>query len=741
MTALVFAAAAVVSPFTGNSNISAKAPKLDLSGIARYVYPNNGAASPGSQKFMPDGETYLSMSGGKIVKYSIVDGKEIETVFDQTNTRENTMKSPLEGFQISPDGSKLLVWCDSESVYRHSKKATYYIYEIKRRILRPLSKDTSKQQAPLFSPDSRMVAFVVNNNIRVRKYDYDTELPVTTDGAKNKIINGVPDWTYEEEFATAQSMAWAPDNSVLCFLKYNETDVPLYSLKIYGGSCNPRPEYALYPGSYSYKYPVAGEPNSKVTIHIYDVDNRKIKDVKLPDDRIEYIPRIAFGGNSSERLMAVTLNREQNRMEIYAVNPRSTVSKSIIVEEAKSAWLNPMTYENLKFEPECIMMFSERSGWNHLQKYSYAGQLLSTVTSGDYDVTDYYGTDNLGNIYYQAEPSTGTPADAINRVVYRYNAKTRKTEALSPAEGWASATFSPGLGYYTLNYSNAVTPPVYTLFSTKGKGKQLRVIQDNAEYAARYATCQKKEFFTMNTGGVTLNGYMIKPANFSSSKKYPVIMWQYSGPGSQEVCNRWGMDWGYYAAEQGFLVVAVDGRGTGGRGTEFRNVVYKRLGIVETEDQVVAAKYVASLPYADGNNIGIGGWSFGGYESLMCATEKDAPFAAAVAIAPVTSWRYYDTIYTERYMLTPQQNASGYDTGAPLTRAGDLQCPLLLMYGTADDNVHPENSIEFVSRLQINGLECDMFIFPNMNHSIYGCNSRAVVYSRMLGFFTRQLKK
>lgn len=719
----------------------AAVPRLDVAGIAKYVYPDNRRCNlTETPAYMPDGETYLLVSddGKKIVSFNTADGKEAGTVLDAATTRENKLPGDIEGFTISPDGSKLLVWTDSEPVYRRSSKARYYIFEIKRNILRPLSKSSGKQQAPLFSPDSRMVAFVTDNNIRIRKWDYDTEVDVTADGKHGKIINGIPDWTYEEEFSAVCSMAWSPDNTTLCYLRYDEEEVPWYSLPIYKGYCDADDRYALYPGTFTYKYPVAGEKNSTVTLHSYDVDNRKIKDIKLPDSRIEYIPRIGFGGTDSERLIVTTLNRDQNRMEVYSVNPRSTVAKSIIVEETADGWLNPMTYEDMSLQDDGIVLFSERSGWNHLYHYTYAGQMTRRITSGDFDVTDYFGTDPAGMVYYQAEPSTGKPSDALNRAIYRLNPKNGKTEPLTPETGWASAEFTPAKNYFTLNYSTATTPPVYTL--RNGKNKVVRTLADNAAYAADYAGAPQKEFLTINSDGTELNAYMVKPAGFDPSRRYPVIMWQYSGPGSQEVFNRWAMDWDIYAAQQGFLVVCVDGRGTGGRGTAFRNIVYRRLGHYETIDQLNAARWVASLPYVNPDAIGIAGWSYGGYETLMCATEANGPYAAAVAVAPVTSWRFYDTVYSERFMLTPQQNGPAYDSGAPLERASSLACPLLLMYGTADDNVHPENTIEFVSLLQEAGMDCDVLMFPNMNHSINGCDSRRVVYAKMIDFFRRNLK-
>lgn len=728
------AAAALIT--TSETNAGAK---VDVEGIAKYVYPGNIAETPRSFTYLPDGESYLLLSddGKSIEQFETATGKLIGKIFDATHTRENSVDA-VKDFVLSPDGSKLLLYTEKHPVYRRSFKADWYVFEIKRNILRPLSVEFKLQQSPLFSPDSRMVAFVVDNNIYIKKLDYDSQVAVTKDGVIDKLINGIPDWTYEEEFSTSCSMAWAPDNSTLCYLSYNEEKVPKFSFSLYQGYCNPSDEYAYYPGTFSYKYPVAGQPNSVVTLHSYDVDTRKIKDIAFSDPSIEYIPRIAFGGASSERLMAVTLNRAQNRMEIYAVNPKSTVVKSILVEESK-AWLEPEVYENIHWGADKFVIFSGRSGWNHLYEYSYAGQPLRQITSGDYNVTDYYGADIQGNEYFQSTTQLlegQGDRGALSRVIQKLDRKGKQT-LLTPATGWASATFAPGMGYYAVNYSNAATPPKHTLYNLKGK--ELRTLVDNEEYARRYSGLPQKEFFTMQSDGYQLNGYMLKPVNFNASKRYPVIMWQYSGPGSQEVYDRWHMDWDYYAAKKGFVVICVDGRGTGARSMAFRDVVYKQLGYYETIDQIAAANYAASLPFVDPDRIGIAGWSYGGYETLMSVTQTGAPYKAAVAIAPVTSWRYYDTVYAERFMLTPGENADAYKTGAPINRAANLECDLLIMHGTSDDNVHLSNTMEFVSRLQEANRACDMLLFPCMNHSINGCNARAMVYGRMIDYFVTHL--
>lgn len=705
---------------------------VNVNELGQYVYPNNRPASPQEYVYMPDGLSYLTLSddGKSISSHDTKTGNVIETVLDVAKTRETKIER-IKGFSISPDGSKLLVYRDSEPVYRHSFNADYHVFEIKRNILSPLSSKFEMQQAPLFSPDGRMVAFVAENNIYIKKLDYKTEVPVTTDGKVNEIINGVPDWTYQEEFSTTSSMTWAPDNLTLCYVKYDEKDVPTFSFPLYQGTCNPRDEYSLYPGQFTYKYPVAGMKNSSVSVHSYDVETRKTKTISLADNAIEYIPRISYAC-TPERLVVTTLNRGQTRMEMYTVNPKSTVAKSLYVEEA-SAWIAPEAYEKVKFYPDYFVIMSERSGYNHLYQYSYSGAMMRQITSGNYDVTDYYGCNARGTHFYQS-----TASGAINRVVSGIDIKGKRTD-LSALEGTSSASFSPTMENYVLSYSNAYTPPQYRMFDSRNK--ELRVIEDNASYKARYGAVPAKEFFTMESDGVSLNGYMLKPADFNASRKYPVIMSQYSGPGSQEVLNRWKMDWEYYFVQQGYIVMSVDGRGTGGRGCEFRNVVYKRLGHYETIDQIAAARYAASLPYVDKDRIGIYGWSYGGYETLMAISHPDSPYSAAVAIAPVTDWRYYDTVYAERYMLTPQENEDGYNAGAPIKLTENMNCRLLLMSGTADDNVHFTNTLQYVSVLQSQGKLCDMFIFPNMNHSINGCNARAVVYAKMLDYFNCNLKR
>lgn len=705
---------------------AATAKSADIRELAEYVYPNNATASA-ALNFMPDGQTYLKLSadGKTISRYDVASGKLMETIFDAAKTRGDKLDC-IADYTVSPDGSLLLVYKEKEQIYRRTFRAAYYIFDIRRNTLKPLSAAHPMQQSPLVSPDGRMVAFMgKDNNIYIHKVDYGSEVAVTTDGKINEIINGVPDWVYEEEFSTNRSMEWAPDNSTLCYLKYDESRVPAFSFTEYEGACNPKTQYALYPGEYTYKYPVAGEPNSKVTLHSYDVETRKTKELTLPAQDIEYIPRIHFDA-TGDQLIALALNREQNRLDFYSVNPRSTVAK-LIHQEKSSAWVRPETYESVSYLNDGMVLFSDRTGWSQLYKIDYNGNDLGPLTQGDFDVTAFYGYSPDGSYYYQS-----TANGPINRIITKVNPRKKTSAIVSDPAGWAAATFAPGGEHYILSHSSATQAPKYTLVAA-AKDQTLRTLEENAAVQANFASAPKREFFQVGD----LNAYIVKPADFSQAKTYPVVVSQYSGPGSQEVVNRWSIDWPQYFAQQGFVVVCVDGRGTGGRGRQFEQCVYKNLGAAETQSQLQLVAWLKTQPWA--GKIGIYGWSFGGYESLMAASaSKD--YAAAVAVAPVTSWRYYDTIYAERYMSTPQANAEGYDVSAPINRIAGFKCPLLLIHGTADDNVHLSNTIELTARLLQAGKMPEMLLFPNMNHSINGCNTRALVYARMFDFFNARLR-
>lgn len=674
------------------------------------------------------GTTYLSLSvdGKTVARYDYKTGKQMAVVMATEKLRDCDVKS-WDGFILSPNEKLMLLYTNVQPIYRHSFKADFYVYDIARNNIKKLS-ENGAQEIPLFSPNSRMVAFVRDNNIYVAKLDYGTEIAVTKDGKKNEMINGVPDWVYQEELDMLSSLTWSPDSQILAFLKWNEKDVKTYNIPIYPEG---EAEDDCYTSAFSYKYPVAGAQNSKVEAISYDVETRALKVMNVPLDYDGYINKIEFA-NASERLMVNTLNRNQNELKLYVVNPRSAMAKLLYTDKSTS-WIDPGVTHMTKYYDTFFVVASERDGYCHLYQYSNAGSLMKQLTKGEFEVTDFYGYDNVtGKFYYQS-----TFNGPLNRVVASVDKKGIVT-TLSPKEGTASAQFNANYSYFLMDYSSVTTPNKYTLCNALGK--EIRTIESNQQYAAKFCNMPQKQFFTMSSAGVALNGYMILPSDFSESKKYPVIMYQYSGPASQLVRNRWNVDWLDYAAMQGYLIVCVDGRGTGGRGKKFASIVYKNLGKYETEDQVAAAKYVASLPYVDKKKIGIFGWSYGGYETLMAMTAPGNPYAAGIAVAPVTDWRFYDSIYTERFMLTPQQNSVGYKSSSTLDRIKNLTGQLLIVAGTADDNVHIINTYKFVSRATLQNKTVDMMIYPNKDHSIRGGETRYALYSKLLDYFDRNLK-
>lgn len=736
----VFATSIIISGII--PSVAAKPIDVTVMDISNELSINRKIKTSGIGQFMPDGISYLKSNDDHttIIRYDLLSGKELETVFDASHTRESSISS-FDSFAISPDGSKLIIATNTKSVYRRSKTSVYYVFNIKRNILTPLSKSCTSQQSPEFSSDGRMVAFVAGGNVYLRNLDYDTELKITEDGKAGNIINGATDWTYEEEFEITSTLRFSPDGENLCFVTFDESQVPTYSFSYYPEvpSKATSPE-SLYPYEHVYKYPVAGANNSSVTVKAYNIAKRTLKELPVGTNAPYYIPRIDFApGNNN--LFVTTLDRSQRRMEIFSVNPQSTISKSVVVEES-NCWLLPATYEDVVYTESSILIQSSRSGFNNIYEYSHTGSLIKNVTPINRDVTDFYGKDAAGNYYYQAISDS-----PINGAVYRADKKNCETP-LSEVSRTCSARFTPGCAYFVLTTQDAATPPFYSLYATAAN-KKIRVLETNENIYSDYwhqdirEYMNKIEFFTIPSDGVELNAYIIKPKDFDSAKKYPVIIDQYSGPGSQSVLNKWSYTWEQYAVNNGYIVVSVDPRGTGGRGRAFMDVVYRNLGHYETIDLVNSARYLASLPYVDASRIGIEGWSYGGYEALMCGTHADKnPFAAVVAIAPVTDWRLYDTVYTERYMLTPQENEDGYLASSPICRVSDLEPNTLVISGTADDNVHYYNTLAFMQATQSNGNLIDMYLFPNMDHSINGTSViRAMVYAKMLQHFDRVLKR
>ena len=716
-----------------------QAQHVTLKDVARGTYRTEGIY--GIKPTM-DGEHYtqISRDGKKIVKYSFKTGKEVGTVFDVETARNHSLKS-FDDYIMSPDETKILIQTETKQIYRHSFTAVYYIFNVRNNTLEPLS-DGGPQQVPLFSPDGNQIAFVRDNNIFLVKLLFgNSESQVTTDGKFNHVLNGIPDWVYEEEFAFDRAFDFNADGTMLAYIRFDESHVPMYSFPWYKGLKPSLDQYSVYPGAYEYKYPMPGVDNSKVTVHTFDIKSKVTRQMDLPLDADGYIPRIKFTSDPNT-LAILTLNRHQNRLDLYFGNPKSTLCKLAVRDNAEQ-YVKEDTYGSIAFYPENFVMMSERDGYNHLYLYSAGGSLIKQITKGEFEVKEFLGWDKKSNTYYYIS-NEGSP---LRTAIYKIDGKGRKTK-LSAKEGTHNAIFSKNLKYYINTFSNSQTPPQITI--NDNAGKTLTTLVDNQQLVEKLAKVNlvSKEFFTFKTtDGVVLNGWMMKPANFDPNKKYPVIMHQYSGPGSQQVLDRWRMgarsDGGIfetYLAQNGFISVCVDGRGTGGRGAAFEKCTYLNLGVKEARDQVETALYLGSLPYVDKDNIGIWGWSFGGYCTLMSMSEGTPVFKAGVAVAAPTDWRFYDTVYTERFMRTPKENMEGYEASSAMNRVDKFHGELLLIHGTADDNVHLRNASEYSEALVQADKQFDMHIYTNRNHSIYGGNTTKHLLTRVTNFFFEHLK-
>ncbi len=686
-------------------------------------------------------DTYarISQDGERVVCCSFKTGKELSVLFDV----KNTMGCKIDGFDdyvLSPDGKRMLIQTKTERIYRRSFKADFYIYNIESRRLDRLS-DGDKQQIPTWSPDGQQVAFVRGGNIFLVKLLYDNaEIQVTKDGKFNEVINGLPDWVNEEEFGFNRALTFNADGTMICWIRYDESKVKTYSLEMYKGMKPAKEEYAAYPGFYSYKYPKAGEDNSTVSAWSYDIKSHKINRLQVPLDADGYMPRIK-PTNDPMRIVVYTMNRHQDDLCLYAVNPRSTVAQ-LIIKEHVDKYVREEAMEGVKFVGDKILLPSDRSGYTKLYIYNMNGQLQRTIGDGNYDITSVYGYDpKTGDVYYQA-----AALGATDRQVYVTH-KNGKTVRLTDREGWNTAFFSGDFQYFVNTWSDYNTPYVFT--TRTREGKLINTIEDNKavkQLVSDYGFCKREPFSFTTSEGVALNGWMVKPKDFDANKKYPVIMHQYSGPGSQQVTNSWsagsmgqGGAFDSYLAQEGFIVVSVDGRGTGGRGSEFEKCTYLNLGNLESKDQVETALYVGSLPYVDKDRIGIWGWSYGGFNTLMSMSEGRGVFRAGVAIAPPTNWKYYDSVYTERYMRTPKENPDGYATN-PIERASKLHGALLICHGTADDNVHPQNTYEYSEALVQADKDFRELFYTNRNHSIFGGNTRNHLLRQVAQFFKTELK-
>jgi dipeptidyl-peptidase-4 len=682
---------------------------------------------------MNDGLNYTTYDRqhNAIVKYSYKTGEATDTIL-----KINDLKlEDFSDYHFSADETKLLLETNVQSIYRHSYTAENYIYDINTKKLSPLS-DKKEQQLATFSPEGSKVAFAYQNNIYIKDLISDKETQVSTDGKKNHVLNGVPDWVYEEEFGFSKAFDWSADGNKLAYIRFDESKVKTFDMTVYAGLAPKLEQNKLYPENRQWKYPKAGDDNSVISVHIFDLKTNKTLKADIGTETDIYIPRIKWTTDANQ-LIILRLNRLQNHLEILFADAATGKTK-VIYNEKNKYYIETDMFDNITFleDGENFIYTSEKDGYNHIYYRSIDGKTEVQVTNGKWEVMDFSGYDEKAKLFYY----TAAEASPLVRDLYVTDLKGKKKKKLSTEEGTNRADFSKGFKYYINTFSSINKPTYVTLHNSKGE--QIRVLKDNdglAEQVKQYGGVNKSFFKFKTSEGVELNGYMIKPHDFDANKKYPVLMYQYSGPNSQSVQNRWSFGWDQLLAQKGYIVACVDGRGTGARGEAFRKITYQQLGKYETVDQIEAAKYLGSLAYVDAKRIGIWGWSFGGYETLLALTKGADYFKAGIAVAPVTNWRYYDNIYTERYMRKPQDNAGGYDDNSPINHVEKLQGKLLLVHGTADDNVHVQNSMEMSEALVQAGKQFRQFYYTNRNHGIYGGYTRYHLYTMMTNFILENL--
>lgn len=656
--------------------------------------------------------------------YDFATLNKIKTIIDTKN--HPLLTDGIDSFLFSNDEKKMLIANNTNPIYRHSFTADYFLYVPE---TRELSKILEQVQEPTFSPDGSKIAFAKQNNLYI--YDVNTKktTQITTDGQKNRVINGITDWVYEEEFAYVRAFDWSTDSQHLAFIKFDETQVPEFSMNLFGKD--------LYPKIETFKYPKAGEKNSKVSLHLYHLNNNAVQNIDLSGYNDFYIARLKWT-NEAAFVSVQVLNRHQNNLDLLFVDVNSGKSK-IVLNEKDAAYVD--VTDNLTFlKDNSFIWTSEKDGFNHIYLYDKTGKLKNQITKGNWEVTNYYGFDEkTKTVFYQSVEN-----GSINRDVYKISLDGKNKQRLSLQTGTSSATFSPNYDYFIQTYSSATQPTTYTLNEAK-TGKVIQIVEQNQALSDKLKPYHlpSKEFFVLKTEkGQELNAWMIKPKDFDPTKKYPVFMYQYSGPGSQQVNNDWnGTDdyWFMMLAQEGYIVACVDGRGTGFKGAAFKKCTQKELGKFEVEDQIDAAKVIGNYPYVDKTRIGIFGWSYGGFMASNCILKGADVFKMAIAVAPVTNWRFYDSIYTERYMQTPQENASGYDDNSPINHVNKLKGSFLLIHGSGDDNVHVQNSMQMMEALIQANKQFDSQIYPDKNHGIYGGKTRIQLYNKMTNFIKEKL--
>ena len=705
--------------------IGAQDLSLDLGELMEGKYDPNRLEAIRS---MRNGEYYTVLEEDKtlntnsLVSYAYSNALERKVLIDSNRFPE---KNKFSGYIFSNDEQKILLETLTDNIYRRSKQAIYWIYDIKTNSLEKLF--DQKVQEPLFSPDGSKVAYVYRRNLFIKNLELDIVKQITYDG-DYQTINGITDWVYEEEFGFVRAFDWSQDSNQIVYMRFDESNVPIFSMDVYGNQ--------TYPFPYMFRYPKAGEENSKIELIIYNTSSQTKETIDFENETPYYIPRIQFiGGRHS--LIIQTLNRHQNKLKLWRWNTKKK-NLQLLLTEIDEAYVS--INDDLKFiEDDGFLWTSEKDGYKHIYHFDKDGKLINQVTQGDWEVTTIYNYNPKSKeIYFQS-----VEGSSIERGIYAIDISGRGKRKLQPTQGFNGATFSTNNSYYIHSYSDELTPPIYTLYETR-KNRPIRQLMNNKSLIEKLESYNfsEKEFSTIQINGSELNMWMIKPADFDANKKYPLLMFQYSGPGSQQVSNRWGDSrtlWHKDLANQGFIIACVDGTGTGFKGSKFKKSTYLNLVKYESLDQIAAAKTLGELPYVDHNRIGIWGWSFGGHMATHCLLTGNDIFSFAIAVAPVTNWRFYDTIYTERFMRTPQENPEGYDLNSPINYADQLKGDFLIIHGSGDDNVHVQNTMRMVEALIQADKQFEWMIYPDKNHGISGGNTRKHLYTKMTNFIFKNL--
>ncbi len=719
---LILCAALLISYFTLNAQDSITVEKL----WGEYAYMAKRV--PGFN-FMNDGQHYTRLEANKIKKYDLTSGAFVEDILSGNMLKGMSgFEGKIDSYHFNNDESAIIIESESEAIYRHSSKAYFYIYNRKNKSLTPVFQDDKVLHATL-SPDGSKVAYVWANDLYYLNLSDGITHPITDDGKTNAIINGSADWVYEEEFAFTKAFHWSPDSKKIAFLRFDETEVPEFTMTKFNND--------LYPEYVTFKYPKVGEKNAIVTAHCYSLAMDKTTTVQLEEDKEFYLPRIMWT-NDPNKIMLYKMNRHQNNLQLLLADAQ-TGQTTLALEENNKYFIEITDdIRFLKNNKEFIWS-SEKSGYNHLYLYDFNGKEKAKLTQGDYDVINFYGVDEeKSRIYYRAAEK-----NSREKQIYSADLKGKNKLTLIGNPGTNSAQFSSTFDYFVNTNSTINTPPSYVVYNSKGK--EVRTIENNNDLKKdlQSITTSPVEFFDFKTkDDVSLNGWMIKPTDFDPNKQYPVFMYLYGGPGSQQVTDSWksfNYWWFQMLAQNGYVVACVDNRGTGARGEEFRKMTYMNLGHLETIDQIEAAKYLGGLPYTDKSRIGIFGWSYGGYMSSLCLLKGNDVFKAAIAVAPVTNWRWYDTVYTERYMRTEEENPKGYAENSPINFADRLKGKYLLVHGMGDDNVHWQNTVEMANALISANKQFDTYFYPNRHHGITGGNARLHLYTKMTNFIYENL--